>query len=79
MNVEKWQEIKTETERLQQRKSEAAGAYKMLLEQLASEFGCETEEAGEALLEQLEKEEALIETKLERALKRFEEQYGDKL
>lgn len=72
-------DIKQKLDKLKDLIARTKGRRDTLLEQIKSEFDCETVEDAEKLLKQWTKEATALETKYEKALNDFNTKYGDKL
>lgn len=76
MDIEQYKQIKRRAEEAKAAAGKAEGALDQLLGDLHDEFQCNTREAAEALLTQLEDEEQQAQQLFDRALAKFEEDYG---
>jgi hypothetical protein len=79
MNVSRYEELKSEVDRLQRDIDRTEGVHQERLNQLKSEYGCDTLEEAKALLEKKQIKAKQAERKYEDALNRFEEEWGDVL
>lgn len=79
MDLKRFTQLKSNTERLQREVSRAEGAHQELLKRLQVEFDCGSLKDAEKLLVQLRKDFAKIEKSYETSLADFEEKWGDVL
>lgn len=71
--------LRTKVERLAQEKARAEGVMGTLLERLSTEFDVESVQEGEKLLETLRVKAKKEKKKLDQAIQKFEERWGDVL
>ena len=79
MNIQKFERMKESLELAKQEADRAQGKYDQLMEQLQENLQVKTLKGATNLLKKLKREERIAERKLEEAITKFEEEYGDRL
>ena len=79
MELDRYQTMKKQVEKLRSEAERAAGREEQLMKQLREQFGCKTIEEVRDKLEQLQAEAAKAEKIFNRKFKLFEEEWGEKL
>ena len=78
IDVEKYQRLKKRADKAKTDADRAAGALDRTMDELKTEFDCETIEDAEARLKELEADEAEAETAYDKALAEFETAWADR-
>ena len=79
MELDQYQKMKKQMERLRSEAERAKGKEEQLLKQLQDQFGCRTIKEAKDKLVELECEKGKAEKAFDRKLKLFREEWGEKL
>jgi hypothetical protein len=79
MDVREYERLKKKADKLKAEAERAAGALEQTMARLKDEFGCDSLEAAEKLLEKKEAEKEKAEQKYEEELEAFKSKWGEKL
>lgn len=79
INLEEYNRIKKAADDRRKEVDQAEGAYNQLLKDLKEEFGCDSIEAAEAKLVELEVQEKAAEEAYQTELTTYKEKWGDLL
>lgn len=77
IDEQEFRRLKDRAEKARQTRDKAAGQLEAAVTRLQDEFGCETIEAAEAMIEKLDKETAQAEKAYNEAVETFEAEWSE--
>ncbi len=78
-SIERFKELKAKVDRLRREYDRAEGALEQAMMKLKKQYGCKTLEEGRALLVKTEKDCKRKRAKFDKAMERFDGEWGEKL
>ena len=79
MDLERYKELKQKVAELQQEANRAEGQLKGVMERLEREHGCASIKQTDVKVNKIQEKLTTLEANFDKALKKFEEKWGDKL
>lgn len=79
INIQEFTKLKDKADKLKSEVDKAQGAIEQSMRELKDKFECETIEEAEQLLEELEKQVALLTKNYDDSLVKFKEEWEEKL
>lgn len=77
--IERYRKLKVKVDRLRREHDRAEGALEQAMVKLQKQHGCKTLEEGKVLLSKTEKDCKRKRSKFDKAMERFDEEWGEKL